>query len=157
MSPHNPSISQHVRPQVIDAPVTLNSRTYQWCCCNNFRVEGWLIVRSWFIVATQPLHFQWYKAKCYWHSGDAHVSDTVPMLSQRCVASNGGWLFDYKLRLERNPPHFQWCNAKNCWHCVYAHFYELVAISSVAIVPIKAANIMIMAKCYGKAEWLSRL
>ena len=59
--------------------------------------------------------------------------------------------------MPRNPLNFQRCNAKNHSHSVDADLQEIVAILSVAFLPIKAAKIMIMAKCRCTAQQLSRM
>jgi hypothetical protein len=46
------------------------------------------------------------------------------------------------------------CKPKHRWRFVHAHFSEVLAISSLASLPIKAANIIIMGVCHCTAlEW----
>jgi len=49
------------------------------------------------------------------------------------------------------------CKPKNHWHSVDAHFEEVVAISSLAFLPRKAAIIMIMGICHCSALELSMM
>jgi len=49
------------------------------------------------------------------------------------------------------------CKPKKCWHSIDAHFQEVVAISSLAFLPIQAANIMIMGVCQFTALELSKM